>query len=192
MRIVDESTLEAVAELICGSHGGGGSTYSTPGTYRTMGEIYDFFRRAGVQPQGQSGTRKWLVLESLQSVNGKIALESVLLRLVSPKEYPGKSDVRTGVQDHLNTVLQVEGLEVSLNGVDPVLRERTASVSGPRPNETVVQVAPDFHRLVQDDSLADVLSFRWQESQKCVQGEAYLAAVVMMGSILEGGVAQQL
>ena len=151
-----------------------------------MGEILTFFQQAGVASRGQSGTRKWFVLESLELVNGTNALEQVLLRLASPKEYPGKSSVRSEVEESLNDILQVEGLEISLVGVDPVLRERTASVSVPEQKEMPVQVAPDFHRLVQDDSLADVLSFRWQEAQKCVQGEAYLAAVVMMGSILEG------
>ena len=186
MKKIDDSTLEVVAELICGSDGGSGSGYDTPGQYRTMGEIHRFLRRAEVAPQGQSGTRKWFVLESLRLVNGTNALENVLLRLASPKEYPGNSAVRKDVEDYLNNVLQVEGLEVSLLGVDPVLRERTASAPVPKQREPPVQVAPDFYRLVQDDSLADVLSFRWQEAQKCVQAEAYLAAVVMMGSILEG------
>ena len=186
MKTIDDSTLEAVAELICGSGGGGGSGYDTPGQYRTMGEIHTFFRRAGVAPQGQSGTRKWFVLESLQSMNGTNALEKVLLRLDSPREYLGNSSVRKDVEDYLNDILQVEGLAISLVGVDPVLTERIASVSFPEQKASPVQVAPDFYRLVQDDSLADVLWFRWQEAQKCVQAEAYLAAVVMMGSILEG------
>lgn len=34
--------------------------------------------------------------------------------------------------------------------------------------------------------MAEVLYLRWQEAQRCVNAEAYLAAVVMMGSILEG------
>ena len=39
MKKIDDSTLEVVAELICGSDGGSGSGYDTPGQYRTMGEI---------------------------------------------------------------------------------------------------------------------------------------------------------
>ena len=48
-----------------------------------------------------------------------------------------------------------------------------------------MQDALDFHLLVLNDSLADVLSFRWQEAQRCIRAQAYLAAIVMMGSILE-------
>ena len=186
MKTIDESTLEVVAELICGSDGGGGSGYDTPGIYRTMGEIHTFFQRAGVAPRGQSGTRKWFVLESLQSMNGTDALEDVLRRLASPREYLGNSSVRKDVEDYLNDVLQVEGLAISLVGVEPVLTERIATVPVPEQKASSEQIAPDFYRLVQDDSLADVLSFRWREAEKCVNAEAYLAAVVMMGSILEG------
>lgn len=186
MKRIDDRTLEDVAELICGADGGGGFGvgYDTPGPYRTMSEIDTFFERAGVVPQGQSGTRKWFVLESLQLMNGTNDLEKVLVRIVSPREYSRDYTVRQDVEDHLNALLQIEGLEVALLGVDPVLRERTASI--PTVKGRSVQVSPDFYQLVQDDSLAEVLSFRWEEAQKCVDGEAYLAAIVMMGSILEG------
>lgn len=186
MKRIDDSTLETVAELVCGSGEGAGGGYSSPGPYRTMGEINAFFRRAGVRPRGQSSTRKWFVLESLQSVNGTIDLEKILLRISSPKEYRGDSDVTRRVVDHINHALQVEGLEVYLVGVDPRLRNRKASVSVPRPQPTLSETAPDFHRLVEDSSLAEILLLRWKEAQKCVNAEAYLSAVVMMGSILEG------
>ena len=135
-------------------------------------------------PQGESGTRKWFVLESLQSINGTDELEKVLVRVASPREYLRNKTSRKEVEDYLNDLLQVEGLEVALFGVELVLRERTASI--PTVRERSVQVAPDFYQLLQDDSLAAVISFRWEEAQKCVGAGAYLAAVVMMGSILEG------
>ena len=186
MKRIDDSTLEAVAESICGSGEGSGGGYNSPSPYRTMGQIGDFFRRAGVTPQGQSSTRKWFVLESLQSINGTNSLEAVLLRLASPKEYRGDANMTKEVVDHLNRVLQVEGLEIELLGVDPLLRKRRASSTVSKPKETPMEVPPDFHRLVQDSSLADVLSSRWKEAQKCSHANAHLAAVVMMGSILEG------
>ena len=186
MKRIDDSTLEAVAELICGSGDGGGGGYSSPGPYRTKGDISAFFQRAEVPPQGESSTRKWFVLESLQAINGTQSLESALCRLASPKEYRGDASVTQEVIDHLNQVLQVEGLEVELLGVDPVIRERRAATVTPKPEEVPTEASPDFHKLVQGDPLADVLSFRWQEAQKCSQAGAYLSAVVMMGSILEG------
>ena len=186
MKTIDDSTLETVAELVCGSGEGSGGGYQSPGPYRSMSRINAFFARVGVKPSGQSATRKWFVLESLQSINGTNGLERVLLRLASPKEYPGDPEVAERIVDHLNLVLQVEGLAVEMVGVEPCVRARTASTSAHRSQETPIESAPNFLLLVEDDSLANVLSLRWQESQKCVNAGAYLAAVVMMGSILEG------
>ena len=151
-----------------------------------MGQIKDFFRRAGVQPKGESATRKWFVLESLQAVNGTRSIESVLRRLASPKEHEGDGSVMRAVIDHLNQVLLVEGLEIMLVGVDARIQGRTAAVAPPKPQDRPVETAPDFAQVVADGALADILSFRWEEAQRCIRSEAFLSAVIMMGSILEG------
>jgi hypothetical protein len=89
MKRLDDSTIEVIAEAICGQGEGAGGGYTAPGPYRTKTQICDFFRRAGVDPQGMSSTRKWFVLESLQAIKGTPQLDSVLKRLASPKEYRG-------------------------------------------------------------------------------------------------------
>lgn len=48
-----------------------------------------------------------------------------------------------------------------------------------------MEVPPDFGRLVHD-SLAAILAFRWEKAQGCAKAGAYLFAIVMMGSLLEG------
>lgn len=187
MKPLDDSTLEVIAETICGGSAGGGSGYMSPGPYRTMGEIHAFFRRVGVTPKGESSTRKWFVLETLQHLNRQSTadLEQVLLRLASPLEYRNDTATMHEVIDHLNRVLQVEGLEVVLEGVSPRLRQKAATVAPPKP-VFKREPAPDFRRMVSDAVLADILVFRWEEAQRCVEATAHLAAVVMMGSILEG------
>lgn len=186
MKPLDDSTLEAIAETICGAGEGSGGGYASPGPYRTKGQAIDFLRRSGVEPRGESSTRKWFVLESLQVINGTPLLDQVLLRLASPKEYRGDAGVTRAVTDHLNRVLQVEGLELVLVGVEPQVRNRVATAAVPPPKEKPLETPPDFRQLVGDDSLAEILSYRWEEAQRCVRGRAHLAAVVMMGSILEG------
>jgi hypothetical protein len=183
---LDDSTLEAIAETICGAGEGPGGGYSAPGPYRTKTQICDFFRRAGVSPQGMSSTRKWFVLESLQAINGTPSLDSVLKRLASPKEYRGDATATQAVMEHLNQILQVEGLELALVGVEPQIRERKAAASVPKPKDTPMEAPPDFGRLVPDSSLAEILTFRWAEAQRCLRADAHLSAVIMMGSILEG------
>lgn len=186
MKRLDDSTLEAIAEVICGWGKGSGGGYTTPGPYRTKAQICDFFRRAGVDPQGTSSTRKWFVLESLHAINGTPQLAGVLKRLVSPKEYRGDGRVTQAVMDSINQILQVEGLELAFVGVEPQIRECKAAASVPKTKDTPLETPPDFTRLVTDPLLADILSFRWAEAQRCSRAEAYLSAVVMMGSVLEG------
>jgi len=45
--------------------------------------------------------------------------------------------------------------------------------------------APDFSKLISDPRMQDILLRRWTETQKCLSAGAYLAATVMMGSLLE-------
>lgn len=186
MKRLDDTTLEAIAEAICGSGAGSGGGYDSPSPYRTKSQLCDFFRRAGVEPRGTSSTRKWFALESLQAINGTTSLDSLLYRLASPKEYRGDASVTQGVIDHLNQVLGVEGLEIVLRGVEPQIRERTPIATPPKRAERPPDPPPAFARLVTDDSLARILRLRWEEAQRCARAEAHLSAVVMMGSILEG------
>ncbi len=52
--------------------------------------------------------------------------------------------------------------------------------------EAAFSQMPDFKRLVHDDALSAVFTERWREAERCVTGKACLAAVLMMGSLLEG------
>ena len=185
MRTLDDGALESVAELICGGDGACNS-YSAPGPYRSMGRIGDFFSRAKVRPQGQHGTRKWFVKESLQAINGTDALERVILRLASPREYRNNNEMFRAVLARLNEILQLEGLEILLVGVDPQFRRREASAPLGESGKKSAGPPPDFSRMVGAGPLADILAFRWEEARRCESAEAHLSAVVMMGSILEG------
>lgn len=189
MKRLDDSTLERIAETICGS----GPDYSVPGPYRSKSEIYRFLRRAGVEPQGQSSTRKWFVLESLQVLDQErsgsllpASLDKVLVRLASPQEYGGDAATTQAVIENLNQILLVEGLQLSLVGVQPRLQEKAPGFAAAKPTRPRRDPPPNFEQLVGEPRLAKILSFRWDEAQRCVESSAHLAAVVMMGSILEG------
>lgn len=45
--------------------------------------------------------------------------------------------------------------------------------------------APDFSPLISDGAMRDILKRRWEECVKCIDADAPLAAVVMMGGLLE-------
>ena len=185
MKLLRSETLNDVAELICGSDGGFGGRYKTPGQYRTKSQIGRFFENAGVVPVSEHSTRKWFALESLESINGTTDLESVLLQLASPFENKRDINLMRSVIDHLNGILQFECLEIQLQGYSPRL-------TTPKPIGLDVDLstdnreqAPAFHDLVADESLAEINTSRWVEARDCQQAGAYLASIVMMGSVLE-------
>ncbi len=54
------------------------------------------------------------------------------------------------------------------------------------PNRSLSYQAPDFMSLVSEPELAKLLGRRWVEANYCFAAAAYLSAVIMLGSILEG------
>ncbi len=46
-------------------------------------------------------------------------------------------------------------------------------------------LAPDFSPLAGNQQMRDILTRRWRECCKCVKADAHLAAIVMMGGLLE-------
>jgi hypothetical protein len=145
-----------------------------------------------VKVTGESSTRKWYVLECLNKLNttefGEIlpkGIERIIKRLATPQEYRNNVTMLRPVIEFLNLTLKTEGVEVAVCGTEPLIRSVTAAIPSskrPMPQEE----PPDFLKLVTDSNFAEILKLRWIESQKCVDAEAYLAAIVMMGSILEG------
>ncbi|MDQ3061621.1 MAG: hypothetical protein M3R14_02005, partial [Acidobacteriota bacterium] len=54
------------------------------------------------------------------------------------------------------------------------------------PTKKVSYPAPNFAKLVVDVGLVRVLSNRWTEANSAFESGAYLATVILLGSILEG------
>jgi len=76
----------------------------------------------------------------------------------------------------------VSALEEAKNALAEI---RTATL-GVRPKRlSSADVAPNFMALAPSDQMQAILQKRWNECQKCISAEAYLAATVMMGGFLE-------
>jgi hypothetical protein len=58
-----------------------------------------------------------------------------------------------------------------------------APIAGPVANSD--DLAPDFSPLAGNLQMRDILTRRWNECAKCVKADAHLAAIVMMGGLLE-------
>ena len=175
-RPLDPSTLEAIAVYI-------GSSY-------TGSQLSPFFAKAGIQTPGHDGSTKWRwALEQLGAVSQDLGkIERIILRLASPHEHNGEEQAVRNAVDYLNRLLALEGLEVILDGVAPKLRPVKPGIKPQITTEIpefIPANPPDFASFISDDMLRTILVRRWIEAQTCVEHGSYLAAIVMMGSILE-------
>jgi len=171
-----------LAELICGDD------LEKDPAYRKGSDLTRFFQRAGFSRFVHDGsTRKWWVLEALRACNGA-ELKAVIKRLASPREYSGDAKLVRKAVVRLNEILEVEGLRVQLEGVEPKLaRVRREVRYDTSPEEELKpQPPPNFEALGLATGLGELLALRWTEAQRCVDAKAYLAAIIMMGSLLEG------
>jgi hypothetical protein len=68
-----------------------------------------------------------------------------------------------------------------------LIKVRTAVLSLPATSavSNVDDLAPDFSPLAGNQEMRDILTRRWHECCKCVKADAHLAAIVMMGGLLE-------
>lgn len=62
---------------------------------------------------------------------------------------------------------------------------RSAALVPSKPAASVSEVSPDFTPLASDLVMKGILERRWGECQRCIQANAPLAAIVMMGGLLE-------
>ena len=178
---MDESTLDKIAGFICGDDD------SNP-EYRSSSLITAFFSRAGLPQFVHDGsTRQRWILERLKECNRE-QLAGVLKRLASPREYGGDRGKIKSALTQLNEILYVEGFKIKLIGMEPKFETTTVDFS--EDDELVEELkpmpAPDFMALGLESGVGEILQNRWEEAQRCVDACAYLSAIIIMGSMLEG------
>ena len=180
MTPMDESTLDKIAALICGN----GEQYPV---YRSSSYLTAFFARVGLPRFVHDGsTRQRWVLECLKSCS-RDELANVLKRLASPREYGGNKDQITQALKAINEATYVEGFRVKLVGIEPKFEK--VEVNFESANEGVELKPlppPDFMSINLEPGIGEILAARWVETQLCVDSGAYLAAIIIMGSLLEG------
>lgn len=125
MKELDQVTAGAVGKIIDERY----KTFSSfSGFYTDPFGVDHFFDRAGVTLSlelvdpvlgGVSGS----VAEILYHINGTPDFERVLLRLASPLEYGGDLQEHARTLQKINKILWGEGLEIILDGHNPVIRD---------------------------------------------------------------------
>ena len=76
-------------------------------------------------------------------------------------------------------------LTVLKKAKDALLLLRSAALTASSTDIRTDDLAPDFSPLVGNCEMREILARRWDECRKCVNANAHLAAVVMMGGLLE-------
>ncbi|MEY9843049.1 hypothetical protein ABH940_000097 [Streptacidiphilus sp. BW17] len=180
-QLFDESVLIEIAHLICGD--------DSPLLYRKGYEIAGFLRRAKWEdvpdPDG-TPRHQWTLglLRERQEEGEGDALKAVL-RLADRREYVGQPREYNAMVGRLNEVLALEGWRIGYAEGQPLLVPAEVDAEEPvRMPKVELQVS--VSQVINDPALASAVQTRLDEARTCYENGAYTAAVIMLGSLLEG------
>jgi hypothetical protein len=176
---LDDNVLERLAGLICGDD-------STP-YYRTGYQLTRFFEAAGWRRVGEiEGARFHWVQDMLRRRRrDPEALRGVLIRLADPREYLDAEENRALVVQELNELLAIEGYQVTYRAGRPVLVVQTPTMQRPV-MQAPVKLTASLAEIVSDEAFGQQLQSRLDEAHTCWKNGACTAAIIMLGSLLEG------
>lgn len=176
---LDNKILENLADLVCGDDG---SAY-----YRRGFEIVKFFEAAGWDDVGEleGGRRAWVADRLKERRNDSRSLQKVLLRLADPREYLDNDDAWDEVVRELNQLLAVEGYQVVFERGRPTLIEQDPTLRRPA-RKAPLELTASLTDIVSDGDFGRQLRARLDEAHTCWNTGASTAAIIMLGSLLEG------
>lgn len=176
---LDGNVLENVADLVCGDDG---TAY-----YRRGFEIVKFFEAAGWDDVGElEGSRRaWVVERLKERRDDPDALRKVLLRLADPREYLDNDDGWDEIVRELNQLLAVEGYQVVFERGRPALIEQDPTLRRPA-RKAPLELTASLADIVSDRDFGRQLRSRLDEAHACWSAGAPTAAIIMLGSLLEG------
>lgn len=176
---LDGAVIERLADIICGD--------DTAPYYRTGAMIARLFAAAGWHWAGEvdGGRRAWVVEQLTGRRADPVAMRRLLLRLADPREYIDDELARTATFSDLNGLLSLDGYELFYGPEGPQIRTRSRSFD--RLNSaTPAEINVDLGQIVADTPFGAQLQERLAEARICWHNGAHLAAVIMLGSLLEG------
>lgn len=179
---MDKTTKNKIAEFICGDN------KDKHPIYRSSNNLTRFFQDIGINVIHDGSSRNPWTYSVIENINGA-NLQKVILRLSSPKLYGGERDQIKLALTTMNELLSVEGLKVTLNGIEPqLIKEKPNYDFSEKEIERELKPlsSPDFDNLNLEYGISEILQLRWYEIQKCIDVNATVSAVIMMGSMLEG------
>jgi len=176
---LDDNVLERLASLICGD--------DDDFLYRQGYELVKFFKAAGLSDVGQFDgyRRSWTFDQLKRRRKDPDALRAVILRLADPREYLDEDFARVAVVDELNRLLAFEGYQVIYERGRPVLIQHDGA-SNRFSAQTPAELTASLADIVSDPTFGRQLQQRLDEAHACWKAGAPTAAIIMLGSLLEG------
>jgi hypothetical protein len=177
---LDASTKEEIARLMTGDN--------DRRLYRTERQLRAFARNAGIDSVTDevAGGRVHLARLALEGGNSEVSnTERAILRLADPREYGPKRDAYEETLRQLGEILDPEQLQVvhgqhNRPAIVPLLSRK------PDARLKDIELLVSLGQVVSDPELAAVAQQRLDEARKCHDAGAYIACIIMLGSLLEG------
>ncbi|MFD7585667.1 hypothetical protein ACFV84_09600 [Kitasatospora sp. NPDC059811] len=176
---LDENTLTELARVVAGDD----DLY-----YRRGFEIAGFLKRAGwhglPEYDGQY-RRDWATELLLERRDQPGEIEKVLLRLADPREYLDEPGLLADVVAAVNSFLIHEGYRLENPGGSARLVPCDPALAHPT-HYGAAELKVVMSDLIADEAMADLLQWRLDEARTCYANGAHVAAIIMLGSLLEG------
>ncbi|MER6230004.1 hypothetical protein ACFWX5_27095 [[Kitasatospora] papulosa] len=179
IRTLDTNTIKELARIICGDD----NLY-----YRGTRDLTRFFENAGwlnvLDFDGES-RNEWTLDRLTERRTDGAAVEQVLLRLADAREYYEEPHQLTKVLQAVNAFLVHEGLRLENPGGRPRLVTCDPSLGHPG-EQAPAELQATMAGIIADERMAQLLQHRLDEARTCFANGAHIAAVIMLGSLLEG------
>jgi hypothetical protein len=176
---LDGNTLKELARVICGDD----HLY-----YRRGFEIAQFLENAGwlnVPEYDGEYRGEWTLQLLTARRDSPTELEKVLVRLADAREYPGELDVLPTVINAVNTFLVHEGFRLENPGGRPRIVVCDPALAHPG-QQAPVELKATMAEIIREPQMAALLQRRLDEARTCFANGAHIAAIIMLGSLLEG------
>ncbi|MDI3404011.1 hypothetical protein [Streptomyces cavernicola] len=176
---LDGNTLKELARVICGDD----HLY-----YRRGFEIAQFLENSGwrnVPAYDGEYRGEWALQLLLERRDEPTELEKVLLRLADAREYLEEPDILPTIVNAVNTFLVHEGIRLENPGGRPRIVACDPAMAHPG-QQAPVELRATLTEIIRDPKMAALLQRRLDEARTCYANGAHVAAIIMLGSLLEG------
>ncbi|QKW28019.1 hypothetical protein HUT11_19250 [Streptomyces seoulensis] len=176
---LDGNTLKELARVICGDD----HLY-----YRRGFEIAQFLENAGWHkvPEYDGEFRgEWTLQLLMERRENAAELEKVLLRLADAREYLGEPEVLSAVVNAVNGFLVHEGFRLENPGGRPRVVVCDPAMAHPG-HQAPIELKATMAEIIRELRMAALLQRRLDEARTCFSNGAHVAAIIMLGSFLEG------